>query len=941
MKNILLFFVFVICAYETRAQQYVNIEGSVQSPDGLLLSNATVILIINKNDSLKKIADNKGIFRFKNIVSQDMVLKLSYAGFEDTVTKINLSGKTGDILLGAFTLRPSAKMLENVLVESQKIQIKEDTVSYTIDSTMYRKNDNVEDVLKKLPGIQVGKDGTVTAQGKQVTKVKVNGKDFFGGDVTTATRELNADMVDKIQLIDDYGDQSAFTGIKEGDPSKTLNIQLRKDKNKGYFGSLTAGGGTEDRYIGSFSINKFNNTQQISLIGNINNTNANLFNFGSGVGPFANMANSMARSMGIGRGGGGFASTLGNFGNSDGITQNKSIGVNYRDEWGSKISVYGSYSFSNKNNQTLNRTTQQNIFENNTTFFVQQSDNQTVTDNHRVSMNVEYRIDSMNYLKINPVLNYSSNNTNNQSIFTNQFLAGVTNSEGNMNDRTQYHNPNFSGSLLFNHRFRKKGRYVSLNVNSGVNSSNADDAFVNTTLYYIPNSLPTEKKLIQQITQDNGNDNFGIKASYNEPLSKKQNIELNYTYIYQFIENDRKTYNTDPGNNIKTLVDSSTNVYSNNYQLNRFGINFRTTEKKYNYSVGFSIQPATIATNSISGGVIFTNHLINYYPVVRFAYNFSKSRALNINYNGSTNQPSNTQLQPIVDKSNPQFITIGNPDLRPEFTSNFSMRYSNFNFVNGNVFFGNISASFTQDKIVNNVKLLKAGVQETRYLNANGFFTILGYYNISRPIANRKYVFNFGGNVTFNNNVSFITDNQNAVQRNIGKNWLIGQRISTDITIKKWLETNISLNYSLNSSRYTLQKQLNLTTHTWTMSGFAKVFFPHDFIFSFEIDKTMNQGFSGNVISNPLIINSTLEKVFLKKKNLSFKLQSYDLLNQNIGISRNVSSVGFTDIRANRLARYFLLTLVYRLNQFYNNQQGMRMMAPGSGEMPSMRGPVF
>jgi hypothetical protein len=197
-------------------------------------------------------------------------------------------------------------MLQGITLESNKVQIKEDTVSYVVDSTMYRKNDNVEEVLKKLPGVQVDKDGTVTAQGKQVTKVKVNGKEFFGGDVTTATRELNADMVDRIQIIDDYGDQSAFTGIKDGDPSKTLNIQLKKDKNKGYFGTVTAGAGKEQRYLGSVSVNKFNNNQQISLIGNINNTNASTFNFGSfGGGAVGSMIGGMVRSFGIGRGGGG------------------------------------------------------------------------------------------------------------------------------------------------------------------------------------------------------------------------------------------------------------------------------------------------------------------------------------------------------------------------------------------------------------------------------------------------------------------------------------------------------------------------------------------------------------------------------------------------------------------------------------------------------------
>lgn len=267
------------------------------------MSHATVMLL-NKTtkDSLKVTSQDNGNFRFSNLKADKYAIVVSFIGFDNYVKNLDLSTSSGDVNVDNIVLNPGSNMLGNITLESQKIQIKEDTVSYVVDSTMYRKNDNVEAMLKNLPGVQVDKDGNVTAQGKQVTKVKVNGKEFFNGDVTTATRELNADMVDKIQIIDDYGDQASFTGIKDGDPSKTMNIQLKKDKNKGYFGNQTAGAGTDGRYLGSVSLNRFNNEQQISLLGNLNNTNYNQFNFGSMGGAMGNMMGSMARSMGIGRG---------------------------------------------------------------------------------------------------------------------------------------------------------------------------------------------------------------------------------------------------------------------------------------------------------------------------------------------------------------------------------------------------------------------------------------------------------------------------------------------------------------------------------------------------------------------------------------------------------------------------------------------------------------
>ena len=925
------------------AQQQIKISGTIKSKEGSLLSNATISLYNQtQKDSLKTTSNEKGMFRFTVAANQRYKIVASYIGFDNFVKNLDYTSITTDQSLDEIVLIPGENMLGNITLESQKVQIKEDTVSYVIDSTMYRKNDNVEAILKNLPGVQVDKDGTVTAQGKQVTRVKVNGKDFFNGDVTTATRELNADMVDKIQIIDDYGDQAAFTGIKDGDPSKTMNIQLKKDKNKGYFGNVSGGIGTDSRYLSSVSVNKFNNDQQISILGNMNNTNASLFNFGGGGGgAMGGMMGGMARSMGIGRGGAGAGVAFGNASNNDGISNTKSIGINYRDNWGTKVSVYGSYSFSNKGTSTIKSSDQQNLFQDRTSTYLQQSDNYTLADNHRFSFNVEYKIDSMNYIKFNPSISYNQSSTDFYSDFTSAIDQSKI-SDGKMIDYVDSKTPNLIGSLLFNHRFKKRGRTFSVNLNGGNNVTTSDENYDNLTYMYPTNGMVFNNRQLQDITQDNKNYNYGGRFSYTEPLSKKRNLEFNYSYNYQYLDNNKKTFAIDTATGASRFLDSLSNIYDNTFITNRFGLNIKTTQKKYNYTVGMSVQPAVINTNSQTTKTSFTNNQVNYYPVIRFAYNFSRSRSLNINYNGNNNQPSNAQLQPVVDRSNPQFITIGNPDLKPEFTNTLSMRYNNFDMISGNVFFGNISASFTQDKIVNSTKLLRGGAQETTYDNANGYYTLFGFFNMSRPIKNRKYVFNLGGNLAYNNNVSFIRDSINAAYKNVGKNWVLGQRFSTDIKIKKWLETNVSVNYSFNSNKYTLQSELNSNTQTWTFSHNSRIFLPKDFIISYDIDKLLNQGFSGNATANPLIINTTIEKQFLKKKNLSLKLQGFDLLNQNIGVSRSVTGTGFTDTRTNRLGRYFMVSFVCRLNKFVGDMQGGSQMGmPGGGMRSGGERPMF
>ena len=918
-------------------QSNFTFSGTIKAQDGSKLSKATLIIRNESTgDSLKTLTNENGIFQF--VLAKDAYkLVVSYVGFDNMVKKYDFSATPGLNFTEDIVMIPGSNMLGNVTLESQKVQIKEDTVSYVVDSTMYRKNDNVEQILKNLPGVQVDKDGTVTAQGKQVTKVKVNGKEFFNGDVTTATRELNADMVDKIQIIDDYGDQAAFTGIKDGDPSKTMNIQLKKDKNKGYFGNVTGGAGTSSRYITSVSINKFNNEQQISILGNMNNTNTNLFNFGSMGGVMGNMMGGMARSMGMGRGGAGAASAIGNLGNNDGITTTKSAGINYRDNWGGKIDVYGSYSFTQKGTSTIKQSTQQNLFQDRASSYIQDADNYSLVDNHRFSFNMEYKIDSMNYIKFNPSISYNKNNADYLTNFLSK-IDTITTSKGSIYDESAATSPNLNGSLLYNHRFHKKGRTISINLNAGKSGTLSDEEVDNITNIFMPFGTRVDT-LYQAIHQDNKNSSWGARVSYTEPLSKKRGLEFNYAYNYQKVGNDRKNYEVDPYTNATRYIDSSSNIYDNVYTTNRIGINLKTTEKKYNYTIGFSAQPASIETRSVTGDTNYVNRLTNFYPIVRFAYNFSRSRSLNINYNGNSNQPSNTQLQPVVDKSNPQFITIGNPNLKPEFTNTFSMRYNNFDLITGNVFFGNITASFTQDKIVSNTRLLSGTTQETTYKNTNGYFTVIGFYNVSKPIKNRKYVFNLGGNVGYNNNVSYISNNINT-QKNIGKNWVVGQRFSTDIKIKKWLETTFSANYSINSNSNSIQSELNSNSVAWTLSHNSRVFIKQDLILSYEIDKTFNTGLSTNATANPLIINATLEKQLLEKKNLSLKLQAFDVLNQNIGLSRSVTGSGFTDTRTNRLGRYFLFSFVCRLNKFKGEMQqdGNRMTMPmrGGGETRGM-----
>jgi Outer membrane protein beta-barrel family len=929
--TLLSFFLFA----SVSAQKNISVKGSAKTDDGKALTQASVSLYyIGSKDTLKTITNDKGNYTFSSVLAKKVVISISHVGYKKFVDEYDFTNIEDEVTNNDVVMTKGDNMLETVTVEASKISIKEDTVSYRIDSTMYRKNDNVEQVLKNLPGVEVDKDGKVTAQGKEVTKVKVNGKEFFGGDVKTATRQLDADMVDKIQIIDDYGDQSAFTGVKDGDPTKTLNIQLKKDRNKGIFGSVTAGYGSDNRYSNAFNFNRFNNSQQISFTGNLNNTNESTFDFSRLQGGMGAMAGSMIRSFG------GAGSPFGNFGGSDGIGVTKTFGVNYRDEWSKKISTNGSYSFSVKDNTILNDVYQQLTGSNNSGLLF---NNQNTIDksrniNHRFSYNIEYRIDSFNYIKLNPsvTLNKLTDDYNSNFNYFND--KGVTVNSGVNRDFNRSQTPNFTGSLLYNHRFHKKGRTLSVNLNSGISATDGNDDVNNiANIFFNGNIFP--RNILQNVEQNNSNNSYSVNASFNEQLTKKQALEFNYTFSRRLIDNDRETFDLTTGS--KVFVDSLSNIFENIYITNRFGANFRNTQKKYNYAVGLAVQPATIESNTLTGSKLqFKQHLINYFPVVRFAYNFSKSKSFNVNYNGSTNQPTFQQSQPVIDQTNVQNKIIGNPNLRPEFSNTFSTRYNNFNVISGDVIFANLSASFTKDKIVSDVTRGKiGGVQETRYLNENGFFTINGFYSLSKPIKNRKYVFNYGGNVTFNNNISYLD-----TEKNISKNILLSQRFSMDYKLRKWFETSGGVNFSINESKNSLSTIAGNSIKTWRITHSSRMFFKHDFNFNYDVAKALNTGFTTNVGANPLIVNATLEKQIFKNKNGAIKLQAFDLLNENTNISRNVTANQITDTRTNRLQRYFMLSFVFRFNKFSGASKGGPGMPPGMpgggrGEIRMMGGP--
>lgn len=902
-KHLLFTFIGLLLLSTAFAQQTRQVSGSVVDSIGAV--PGVNVKLTSDQDSVTVATGTTGVFNFPAVISKNFRITVSGIGYQTLIRRYVMDNDTKPIKLDPIKIKIQTNFLKTVTVVAavNPISIKEDTVEYKASAYKVREGSPVEDLLKKLPGLTVDKDGNVTAHGKQVTKVRVNGKDYFTGDVQTATQNLPADIVENIQVIDDYGDQANLTGIKTGDPDKILNITIQKDKNRGNFGQGSVGAGNDDRYQARLSANTFMDSRQIALIGTLNNTNTNSFNLGSSGGGGGR----------AGRGGGG-GSGGSQISTANGITTNRSVGTNYRDDWSKKMTVYGSYSFADKDKDQSSTTVQQNLFKSGTLINTDNSNDRNHGINHRFDFNMEYKIDTSNYLKINPSYSYGISNTVSTDIFSN--TRNDTLVTGNELALTNSNSQSGGINVLYNHRFHKKGRNFSINAGLSLSKSNQD---LNDQYTTEQDNVVTP--LFQQINSNNSSQRANVRLSYIEPLAKTTYLEANYSYNYSNTDNNRLNNRVDPITGQQTYVDSLSTIYNYQFITNRFGLNLRGIGTKYNYTLGIAVQPSTLEGQSHN--LHTTTNTFNIIPTARYIYNFSKNHSFSANYSGSNSQPSFTQLQVQPDFSNPQNRVYGNPDLKPEFTNNLNLHYNQFDIASGNSLFTSLSFSETQNKIVTSTQPVSLAptpgsgnprnntIQETRYLNTNGFYNINGNYTFSKPFAERKYMVSLNGSAGFSNNISFIEN-----ERNTGKNWVLNQGVKIRADIDSIMDTELSANYSINTTRYSIQSSLNTDASTWTLGLDGRNYFLYSWVLGYNLSQTINHGFSSTVKANPTLLSTYLEYQFLKKHIASLRFQAFDLFDENKGLSRTAVGNQIIDTRTNRLGRYFMLTFTLRLQKF-------------------------
>jgi hypothetical protein len=890
------------------------------------LSQASVSVLhsIDNGSAAFVVTDKQGEFLIKSIPQGDYRLQITFEGYEPVTRRFSITADTKDVDFGTLYMIRRNDSLKAVVIERPPIQIKKDTVEFNAGSYSVKPNAVAEDLLKKMPGMQVDKSGNITAQGETVQRVMVNGKRFFSDDPKLATRNLPPDIIDKIQVFDDLSDQSKFTGFDDGNRVKTINIITKKNAQQGYFGKIVAGAGTDETYDASINMHRFDGNQQISVLGQANDVNKQNFTIQDILG------NSGSRRGGSG--GSGATNQL-----SPSITTVWAGGINYRDNWGPNTDAYGSYFFNSQHVATYTQDTAQKLFGGDSSNY-SGGHNNTIqrTESHRFTFNIEHRFDSNNSFIFRPNISFQStepNSNSNASTFDNNFQP-VNTSLGNSSS----YNSGFSinnSNIQLRHKFQKPFRTISLDLNTSVNQNNGYGYQYSLNHYYQLNGPnPNRIDTLNQYYNDSAHTvSISPTLSYTEPVGKNQILEFRYNYSYNHSNNINNTYDFSDSTKQYSLFDSLfTNSYKFTSHSNNFTLNYRVQNpNKFNLSFGSGIQFTEYISVNTTKDITVAHNYINFTPTVNFQYSFSTTQRFRLNYSGRTGQPSASQLQPLTTTTDSINFQSGNPNLRPQFTHSLRMLYASFDPASQHTIFATINASTIVNDIQSSSIPTDKGGDSSTYVNLNGTYNISAFFNYGIVLKKPKSNLNFITNINYSqyqNLVGIRGDSlknyQVITQHDFVKSTTLAETISWTTNIKKNFDMNFSYNPSYTIATNSIQPSANQNYFKQVFSSEFTAYTNNGWLIAAEFDYTIfNTYVPGYNTSSPILSPSIAKQLF-KKKNGEIRLSVFDVFNKNVYVSKtnqNQSVGGFTINKTNVLSRYAMLTFTWNLNNFAGSNQ--------------------
>ncbi len=895
-----------LCSVQLLSQS--SLSGHIIGEDDESLMSATVVLLSQTDSTLVSfsLSDKNGDFLIKDVENGAYVLQVTFIGYKQYSKSYEVK-ESGAIDLGNIKLEINKNQLKQVEIKGEHVPmvVKKDTLEYNAAAFQTQPHEMVEDLLKKLPGVEVESDGNIKAQGEDVQSVLVDGKEFFGNDPKIATKNLPADAVDKVQIFDRMSDMSEFSGVDDGERIKTIDLKLKEDKKNGQFGNVEAGYGTEERYKGRFSYNRFSKKLQFSAIGNFNNINEQGFssgdyiNFVRGIGGNWGRLNDNGISMFNGL--------------SDGFVTTHAGGLNLNYDLSSKVELTASY-FLNSISNDIESIVQREEFVREGSFFdLSTVDQVTESDNHRLVTEIDVELDSSQNLRLRTNLSYNEGGLSNMAYNERTDFDNIKANTSDQEYTSDGESSSISGSLTYRKKIGKVKKRV-LTLSGGLNTDeNNSDGDLSTDNTFFPDD-PSEvlsQLIFQDQLQNNDKLNYNVRLSYVEPLKNGTFLELKYRR--QNYDEDLLYDVYDVLNGDRTYNDLLSNSYNRNFGLDRIGLAWHKNTDKTALTLETMVQNSLLEGEIITSNDVIRNRIIRVLPRVSLRHELGNSSNIRLRYSTSVNEPSLEQLQPIVDNSDPLNIYIGNPTLRPEYRHTLRINYMHYDEFSFRSFFAFANIRFAKNKIENQTLIGRDFVRTTQPVNINNDLTVSGNLNFSTPLNFLKTRWTLGTRTSYSNGTTFLNGfatARNRVNGNINMKIENRNKSNYNVVIGGSWNYNVT-NYDSDAARSQQFFSQNLYTDI-----------RYNIKRSFSLSTSMDVNFYseeefGEQRTVP-VWKASISKYLLANQRVELKLSAFDILNQNLGISRRTGSNFIQNSEITSLGRFYMLSVLYSLNSQRN-----------------------
>ncbi|MDE7180917.1 MAG: outer membrane beta-barrel protein [Muribaculaceae bacterium] len=913
------------------------VRGVAVDGDGLELPGVAV-QIVSVADSARAgyfLTDVDGTFSFDKLPAADYQLQLTMTGMDPVVRALRLVSENDTTDVGRIAMTENSIVLSEAVVTAVRAAVvaKQDTLEFNAGSFHTNPNASVEDLLKKLPGVEVGSDGSITSGGKTVSKILIDGKEFFADDPKIASKNLPSNIVEKVQVVDRKSETARLTGVDDGEDETVINLTVKKDMNNGWFGTVGGGYGTDNRFQGTANINWFKDGNQVSLIAGGNNINEMGFT-----------------DMGGGR--------FRNFGGNNGINTSGQFGINFNVGKEEKIRVGGNLLYSFTDCDSRSRYDTQYLFPDSVSYL--RGGSRTRDKGHAVTgrFRLNWNITDNDALDFRPEfqVNFRRSEQADSSFL---FATQAADSRVNSNEALRFNRGTdwtAGGRLVYTHKFAlRPGRSLSVQANYTFSNTRQFGTTWNDIEYYLRQD--DSERLFQYLDTHQWNNYVEGRVTWTEPLgeaSRGNYLEVAYKASLRFNNADRLTYDI-PYDGFDPLLtglpeyssvpdgaaldEDLSNRFRNRFSQQELQVGYKKTASKYNLNAGLTFAPASSKSEDLINPLrnIDTRWVWNVAPYLRFRYRFSKTSSLMMHYRARTVQPSLTQLQPVADVSDPLNITIGNPDLKPTFTQNIGAHFNSYNSTTQQSVFAVANASISLNNVVSRTLTdPSTGVRTTTYANANGVWNIFAMGMINQPLRNRSWRFMGRLNARYASNVGYINGEYNR-SGNMTLSPTAGMTFSSSI-----FQMTLNPTYSFQMATSSLASQRNRYTQAFGFDTDASLYLPFGLELSTDLSFSRSTGYAAGFDNTQWLWNAQLSYSVLADKSLTFSVRAYDILGEKKNISRSVNASIISDTQYNDLRRYLMFGVTWKFNTL--SKKGAVNMPPEMRDAPpgerGSRGPM-